>query len=207
MSKTKYPVIIFEGIEASGKSTNINNFSKYLKKNKYKFIKIREPGGSKVSEKLRKLMLNKNSNLNAKTDLLLVMASRSENIDKILNKHYQKKIILIDRFTDSTIAYQHYGMGINLKTIKSLNTFVVGKFKPNLTFLCTVNKKNMFKRLSSRSRTNRYDNFKFKFYDKVRKGFEKLSKNKTNYVLLESDKSSQKENLNKIIKAFKKIIK
>ncbi len=206
MSKTKYPVIIFEGIEASGKSTNINNFSKYLKQNNYKFIKIREPGGSKVSEKLRKLMLNKNSNLNAKTDLLLVMASRSENIDKILNKHYQKKIILIDRFTDSTIAYQHYGMGINLKTIKSLNSFVVGKFKPNLTFLCTVNKKNMFKRLSSRSRTNRYDNFKFKFYDKVRKGFEKLSKNKTNYVLLESDKSSQKENLNKIIKAFKKII-
>ena len=206
MSKTKYPVIIFEGIEASGKSTNINNFSKYLKQNNYKFIKIREPGGSKFSEKLRKLMLNKNSNLNAKTDLLLVMASRSENIDKILNKHYQKKIILIDRFTDSTIAYQHYGMGINLKTIKSLNTFVVGKFKPNLTFLCTVNKKNMFKRLSSRSRTNRYDNFKFKFYDKVRKGFEKLSKNKTNYVLLESDKSSQKENLNKIIKAFKKII-
>ena len=206
MSKTKYPVIIFEGIEASGKSTNINNFSKYLKQNNYKFIKIREPGGSKVSEKLRKLMLNKNSNLNAKTDLLLVMASRSENIDKILNKHYQKKIILIDRFADSTIAYQHYGMGINLKIIKSLNSFVVGKFKPNLTFLCTVNKKNMFKRLSSRSRTNRYDNFKFKFYDKVRKGFEKLSKNKTNYVLLESDKSSQKENLNKIIKAFKKII-
>ena len=119
MSKTKYPVIIFEGIEASGKSTNINNFSKYLKQNNYKFIKIREPGGSKVSEKLRKLMLNKNSNLNAKTDLLLVMASRSENIDKILNKHYQKKIILIDRFTDSTIAYQHYGMGINLKTIKN----------------------------------------------------------------------------------------
>ena len=207
MSKTKYPVIIFEGIEASGKSTNINNFSKYLKQNNYKFIKIREPGGSKVSEKLRKLILNKNSNLNAKTDLLLVMASRSENIDKILNKHYQKKIILIDRFTDSTIAYQHYGMGINLKTIRSLNTFVVGKFKPNLTFLCTVNKKNMFKRLSSRSRTNRYDNFKFKFYDKVRKGFEKLSKNKSNYVLLESDKSTQKENLNKIIKAFKKIIK
>ena len=206
MSKTKYPVIIFEGIEASGKSTNINNFSKYLNQNKYKFIKIREPGGSKFSEKLRKLMLNKNSNLNAKTDLLLVMASRSENIDKILNKHYQKKIILIDRFTDSTIAYQHYGMGINLKTIKSLNTFVVGKFKPNLTFLCTVNKKNMFKRLSSRSRTNRYDNFKFKFYDKVRIGFEKLSKNKANYVLLESDKSTQKENLNKIIKAFKKII-
>jgi len=206
MSKTKYPVIIFEGIEASGKSTNISNFAKYLKQNNYKFIKIREPGGSNFSEKIRKLMLKNNTNLNAKTDLLLVMASRSENIDKILNKHYQKKIILIDRFSDSTIAYQHYGMGLNLKMIKLLNSFVVGKFKPNLTFLCTVNKKKMFERLSSRSRTNRYDTFKFKFYDKVRKGFEKLSKNKTNYVLLESDKSTQKENLNKIIKAFKIVI-
>ena len=144
MSKTKYPVIIFEGIEASGKSTNINNFAKYLKQNNYKFIKIREPGGSDFSEKIRKLMLKNNTNLNAKTDLLLVMASRSENIDKILNKHYQKTIILIDRFSDSTIAYQHYGMGLNLKMIKLLNSFVVGKFKPNLTFLCSVNKKNMF---------------------------------------------------------------
>ena len=130
----KISVIIF-GIEASGKSTNINNFSKYLKQNNYKFIKIREPGGSKVSEKIKKINANKNSNLNAKTDLLLVMASRSENIDKILNKHYQK-IILIDRFTDSTIAYQHYGMGINLKQLNH-STFVVGKFKPNLTFLCS----------------------------------------------------------------------
>ena len=108
--------------------------------------------------------------------------------------------------SEMCIRDRHYGMGLNLKMIKLLNSFVLGKFKPNLTFLCTVNKKNMFKRLSSRSRTNRYDNFKFKFYDKVRKGFEKLSKNKSNYVLLESDKSSQKENLNKIVKAFKKII-
>ena len=202
---SKKPIIVFEGIEGSGKSHHIKVVSRFLDKNNFKFIKIREPGGSLNSEKIRKLILNKKSNFNVKTDLLLYLAARSENIN-LIKKFYKKKIILIDRFTDSTIAYQHYGMGINLKTIKSLNTFVVGKFKPNLTFLCTVNKKNMFKRLSSRSRTNRYDNFKFKFYDKVRKGFEKLSKNKANYVLLESDKSTQKENLNKIIKAFKKII-
>ena len=203
---SRKPIIVFEGIEGSGKSHHISVVSQYLDKKKIEYIKIREPGGNQSSEKIRKLILNNKSDFNKNTDLLLYLAARSENM-KTIQKYYKKKIILIDRFTDSTIAYQHYGMGINLKTIKSLNTFVVGKFKPNLTFLCTVNKKNMFKRLSSRSRTNRYDNFKFKFYDKVRKGFEKLSKNKTNYVLLESDKSSQKENLNKIIKAFKKIIK
>ncbi len=78
----KYPVIIFEGIEASGKSTNIQIVSNYLKKTKKKFIKIREPGGSKYSEIIRNLILNKRSKLNFKTDLLLILASRSENINK-----------------------------------------------------------------------------------------------------------------------------
>ena len=148
MYKKKYPVIIFEGIEASGKSTNINNFSKFLKKNKYQFINIREPGGTKFSEKLRKIMLSKSNKLDKKTDLLLILASRSENVSKIIYKNYKKKIIIIDRFSDSTIAYQHYGMGLNLNIIKNLNSYIIGKFKPDLTFLCTVNSKNMNKRLT-----------------------------------------------------------
>ena len=91
---SKYPVIVFEGIEASGKSTNLKIVSDYLKKNKKKFIKFREPGGINISEKLRKLMLNNSSNLNAKTDLFLVLAGRSENMEKIINKNINKKIIL-----------------------------------------------------------------------------------------------------------------
>ena len=92
MFKKKFPVIIFEGIEASGKSTNILNFIKYLKERKIEFIKIREPGGSKFSEKIRKLMLSTKNNLDAKTDLLLIMASRSENMKKILIKYSKKKL-------------------------------------------------------------------------------------------------------------------
>ncbi len=207
MYKKKFPTIIFEGIEASGKSTNINNFSKFLKKNKFQFIKIREPGGSKFSETLRKLMLSKNNKLEKKTDLLLILASRSENISKIINKNYQKKIILIDRFSDSTVAYQHYGMGLNLNIIKYLNSYIIGKFKPDLTFLCTVNNTNMNKRLKTRSNNNRYDKFKNNFYNKVQKGFLKLSKNKKKYILLDSNNSTPVENLNRIIKEFKKIVK
>ena len=82
----RYPIIVFEGIEASGKSTNLEYICRYLKKINKKFVKIREPGGSKNSEILRKLILNKKSNLNQKTDLLLLLASRSENIDKIIKK-------------------------------------------------------------------------------------------------------------------------
>ena len=82
----KKPVIIFEGIETSGKSTNIKIASNYLKSINRNFVKIREPGGSKFSEKIRNIILNKKSNLNIKTDLLLMLASRSENIDKILTE-------------------------------------------------------------------------------------------------------------------------
>ena len=207
MFKKKFPVIIFEGIEASGKSTNIKNFSNFLKKKKYSFIKIREPGGSKLSEKLRKLILSKANNLDKKTDLLLMLASRSENFSKIIKKNYQKKIILIDRFSDSKVAYQHFGMGLNLNTINQLNKFIIGKFNPDITFLSTVSNKNRIKRLKKRLNTNRYDNFNSIFYDKVQKGFLKISKNKKKYILLDSNISTPDDNLKKIIKTFKKIIK
>ena len=88
---SKNPVIVFEGVETSGKSTNINSVCKYLKKKKIKYLKFREPGGSIYSEKIRKLLLNKNSQLSVKTDLLLMLASRSENYSKLIKKNYKKK--------------------------------------------------------------------------------------------------------------------
>ena len=202
----KYPVIIFEGIEASGKSTNIQIVSNYLKKIKKKFIKIREPGGSKYSEIIRKLILNKGSKLNFKTDLLLIMASRSENINKIIKKNFRKKIIIIDRFTDSTIAYQHYGMGINLNIIKQMNNFVIDKFKADLTILSIVNNKNMKKRLKVRKNNNKYDKFNYSFYEKVQKGFLKIARNNKNYIIIDSNKKNIKENSNIIIENIKKKI-
>ena len=176
----KKPVIIFEGIETSGKSTNIKIASNYLKSINRNFVKIREPGGSKFSEKIRNIILNKKSNLNIKTDLLLMLASRSENIDKILKKNYKKKIILIDRFSDSTFAYQHYGMNLDFKMISQINKFIIGEFKPNLTFLSVVRKNDMKKRLNSRKHKNKYDKFNYNFYKKVQKGYLQLSKNKKN---------------------------
>ena len=183
----KKPIIVFEGIEGSGKSYHINNVSNYLKKKKIKFIKIREPGGSINSEKIRKLILNKKSNFDKFTDLLLYMASRNENFKNILFKNYNKKIILIDRFIDSTIAYQHYGMGLNLKIIKYINSLILKKIRINFTFLNTVSKKNLKIRLKKRKNLNRYDKFNLNFYAKVQKGFLKLSKNKKKYLIVNSN--------------------
>ena len=203
---SKYPIIIFEGIEASGKTTNFNIAANYLKKRRKGFIKLREPGGSIFSEKIRKLILDKKLNLNNKTDLLLFYAGRSENFEKIIKKNYKKKLILIDRFTDSTIAYQHYGMKIDLKVIKMLNKFIIGSFNPNLVFLSTVNSKNLQKRLKNRSKLNRYDKFKLKFYNNVQKGYEKISKNKSKYIKINSNINTINEVKKIIINQLKKII-
>ena len=203
---SKKPIIVFEGIEGSGKSHHIAKISRYLHKKKIDHIKIREPGGSINSEKIRKLILNQKSNFNFKTDLLLYLAARSENIYKI-KKFYKKKVILIDRFIDSTIAYQHYGMGIDLKIIKLINKFLLKDINVEYTFLNIVNKKNLSLRLKQRKNLNRYDKFNSSFYNKVQKGFIKLSKtNKKKYQIVNSN-FDIKENETLIIKQINKLIK
>ena len=203
---SKKPIIVFEGIEGSGKSHHISVVSKYLTKKKISHIKVREPGGNPNSEKIRKLILNNKSNFNQNTDLLLYMAARSENVD-LIKKSYNKKIILIDRFTDSTIAYQHFGMGIDINLIETLNKYLLKNIKVNFTFLNIVNKKNLQERLKLRKSLNRYDKFKMSFYNKVQNGFLKLSKRQKNkYQLINSNLEIHKNEkliLNRIDKLIK----
>ena len=198
---SKKSIIVFEGIEGSGKSHHIKNVAKYLKKKNKKFIHIREPGGSKNSEKIRKIILNNKSTFNRYTDLLLYLSARSENIE-LIKKNIKKKIILIDRFSDSTIAYQHYGMGVNLKFIKNINNFLLKDINIDFTFLNTVSQKNMHKRLTKRKALNRYDKFNSNFYDRVQKGYIKIFKrNPKKYMQIDSNlniKHNEKIILNKI---------
>lgn len=202
---SKKPIIVFEGIEGSGKSFHLSSVAKYLKQKKISFIKIREPGGSLNSEKIRKLMLNNKSNFNKNTDLLLFLSSRSENIS-LIKKNYNKKIILIDRFIDSTIAYQHYGMGINLKLINLLNKYLLKNIKINFTFLNIVNNKNLFLRLKKRKSLNRYDKFDSAFYSKVQKGFIKLANSKKNSYMIIDSNLEIKKNRKSILDKIKKLI-
>ena len=183
----KNPIIVFEGIEASGKTLHINNVARYLKKKNRKFVKLREPGGTRTAEIIRKIILNNKSNFNKITDLLLYLAARSENVEKIIKKNYRKKIILIDRFIDSTLAYQHYGMGINKKLIINLNKFILHKIKPDFTFLNIINSKNLKIRLNKRINKNRYDKFNFNFYNKVQNGYINLAKSNNKYFIINSN--------------------
>jgi dTMP kinase len=184
---SKKPIIVFEGIEGTGKSHHIANVAKYLKNKKKKFIQIREPGGSKNSEKIRKLILNNKSTFNKYTDLLLYLSARSENIE-LIKKNIGKQIILIDRFSDSTIAYQHYGMGVNLKFITNINDYLLKNINIDFTFLNIVNQKNMKNRLMKRKKLNRYDKFTNHFYNNVQNGFIKIiEKNPKKYMKIDSN--------------------
>ena len=192
---SKKPIIVFEGIEASGKSYHIARISKYLKKKKIDHIKIREPGGSKNAEKIRKLILDKKSKFNKNTDLLLYLAARSENL-LLLKRYYKNKIILIDRFVDSTIAYQHYGFGVDLKFIHFINKHLLKNIIIDFTFLNKVSTNNMIKRLKKRKSLNRYDKFNTNFYRKVQNGFLKLAKKKKNkYLIIDSNKDKAKNEI------------
>ena len=197
-------LIVFEGIDGSGKTFHLNEVSKYLLKKKIKFIKIREPGGSKNSEIIRKIILNNKSSLKKKTDLLLYIAARNENYENILKPNLKNKVVLLDRFTDSTMAYQHYGFKLNKNIIKILNKFVIGKLKPNFTFLHIVPEKDMKKNISGKK--NRYDKFNKNFYKNVQKGFLKILKKNKNKLIIDSSKTKKyntdiiKSKINKILK-------
>ena len=113
---------------------------------------------------------------------------------------------MIDRFTDSTIAYQHYGLGVNLDIIKEINNFILKNFEIDFTFLNIVNMKNMESRLKKRKSLNRYDSFNTNFYNKVQNGFLKLDKkNKRKYQIIDSNLNI-KENESLIIDRIKTII-
>ncbi len=203
---SKKPVIVFEGIEGSGKSFHSSFVSRYLKKKKIKHIKIREPGGTINAEKIRNLILDKKSLFKKKTDLLLYLASRSENVE-YLRRYHKKQVILIDRFIDSTLAYQHYGMGLDFKMINQINKYLMGSFGVDFTFLNIVSIANMQSRLRKRKKLNRYDNFDVNFYLKVQKGFLKIAKkNIKKYKIIDSNKEieiNQKiiiEKINRLLK-------
>ena len=183
--------------------TSIKYQNIYQKK-KIKFIKIREPGGSKNSEIIRKIILNNKSSLKKKTDLLLYMAARNENYENILKPNLKNKVVLLDRFKDSTMAYQHYGFKLNKDTIKILNKFVIGRLRPNFTFLHVVPEKYIKKKISGPK--NKYDKFNKNFYKNVQKGFLKILKKNKNKLIIDSSKTKKyntdiiKSKINKILK-------
>ena len=145
--------IVFEGIEGSGKSTHSLSLVKKIKSLKIPCIYLREPGGSREAEYIRNFLLeNKNKKFDPLTDTLLYLAARNENFLKKIKPYYKKKVIICDRFVDSTSAYQHYGLGVKKNIIDFLNKEILGTIKPDYTFLMYLNVNKITSRISSRKK-------------------------------------------------------
>ncbi len=204
MYKKKPFFIVFEGIEGCGKSFQAKKLYKKLKKNKIDTILTREPGGTKSSELIRNLILKDYFTKESKekfdkyTDTLLYLAARNEHVkNKIKPALLKKKVVICDRYIDSTIAYQVYGKKVDINFINNIHKKIIGKLKPNLVFILKVSAKSSKLRLKKRRSKNRYDNFAKSFYTKAQKSFLKIANNKKNYFILNS--SSNDDNLEKDI--------
>jgi len=192
--------ITFEGIEGSGKSTQIKSLYTFLKNNISKKIFLtREPGGTKISEKIRKIVIKDlDSSSNPLTELFLLFAARAEHYDLIKKKLNDGFIVLCDRYLDSTIAYQHFNGTIELKIINYLQKLIDKNIKPNLTILLDVKPSLSKKRMLLRKKKlDRFDNESLKKMEIVRKGFLKIAKlNKKRIVVinnnLDQDSSERK---------------
>jgi len=214
MYKKKPFFIVFEGVEGCGKSFQSKKLLNNLKKKRIPALLTREPGGTKSAELIRNLILKDYFNHDSKekfdkyTDTLLYLAARNEHIKNKIDPALKKKLVVIcDRFTDSTLAYQVYGKNVNINFINNIHKFILGKIKPNLTFVLKVSAETSKKRLKKRKTKNRYDNFAQNFYSKAQNSFLKIAKNKKNYFVLNSSKndSNLEKKIFKIVSAYLKI--
>ena len=200
MYKKKPLFVTFEGIEGSGKSYQCRKLYNELRNKNLSVILTREPGGTKSAEKIRKVILedyfasDSKEKFSKYTDTLLYLAARNEHVQNIIRPAIsKKKIVICDRFIDSTLAYQVYGKGVSKNLVDSIHKFILGNIKPDLTFVLKVNISKALQRLKKRKKKNRYDKFSKNFYIRVQNAFIKIArKNAKKYCIVDNSEDSTK---------------
>lgn len=171
--------ITLEGPEGSGKSSQLPALATFLSDAEYEVIETREPGGTAVGDQIRDVLMNlENVTIVPRTEILLFLAARAQHVDGLIKPALEAgKIVLCDRFGDSTLAYQGYGHQTDLDTLRSLLNFSTGGLKPDLTLLLDVPIVEGFRRKRGNSvEWNRLDAYEEAFHERVRQGYFELAK-------------------------------
>ncbi len=164
--------ISFEGIEGSGKSTQVRLLAEYLRARGYDVLETAEPGGTRIGDKIRKLLLEPQNHMDPLAELLLYYSSRAQHVREVIEPAIRRDTVVItDRFTDSTVAYQGYARGIDLSIINTLNEIVAPGMKPFLTFLLDLDVEEGLRRNRHAKKEDRFELETVEFHNRVRKGF------------------------------------
>ena len=194
--------ITFEGSEGCGKSTQSRMLYEHLKRQGFRVLYLREPGGTRISEKVRKILLSPQNHISPLCETLLYMAARAQIVEEIIRPALaQGKIVICDRFLDSTLAYQGYGLGMDIRTIKYIGKFSSAGIKPGLTILLDLPVKDGLK--YRHLTCDRIERRPFNYHLRVRKGYLRLAAGepgRIKIVKVEKDKMATQDKIRGIVK-------
>jgi dTMP kinase len=170
--------ITLEGPEGSGKSSQLPLLADWLEEKGYSVVKTREPGGTKIGDQIREVLIRMdNTDLHPRTEILLFLAARAQLVEELIIPSLDEgKVVLCDRYGDSTLAYQGYGHGLNLDKLRAMLAFATNDLKPSLTILLDVDIMTGLKRKKAKEEWNRLDAYEVSFHERVRAGYHQLAK-------------------------------
>ena len=169
--------ITFEGPEGSGKSSQLPALADFLETLGYQVVRTREPGGTKIGDQIREVLVRmENAELHPRTEILLFLAARAQLVEELIIPSLEEgKVVLCDRYGDSTLAYQGYGHGLDMDRLRSMLQFATAGLKPDLTILLDVDVLTGLKRKKAKDEWNRLDAFELSFHERVRNGYHELA--------------------------------
>ena len=197
--------ITFEGADGCGKTTQINLLKDYLENKGYSVLLTREPGGKGLGEKIREILLNYDGIVADRCESFLFLADRAQNIEVIIKPAIEKgQIVLCDRHTDSSVAYQGYGRGLDIEQIKMLNNLATGGMQPDLTLVFDIDVETSMKRVGNEK--DRMESSGKEFFNRVRNGYLELAKNEPNRMKVVDSTVSIDEIHQEVIKIIKQYL-
>lgn len=198
--------ITFEGADGCGKTTQIELINKYLQEKGYKTLVTREPGAKGLGEKLREILLNYEGEVSPNCESFLFLADRAQHVDCIIKPALKNNtIVLCDRHTDSTIAYQGYGRQLNIQEIKKLNDIAVNGLKPDLTIVFDIDVETSMQRVGKTK--DRMESAGMEFFNRVRNGYLEIAKDEPNRVKVINSADTIENIHTKVVELVEEVIK
>ena len=197
--------ITFEGADGCGKTTQIELLNKYLQENGFKTLVTREPGAKGLGVKLREILLNYNGEVSPNCESFLFLADRAQHVDCVIKPALNDGVIVLcDRHTDSTVAYQGYGRQLDIEQIKKLNEIAVNGLKPDLTIVFDIDIETSMQRVGKTK--DRMESAGMDFFNRVRNGYLAIAKEEPNRVKVINSADTIEEIHNQVVKLVEKVV-